>query len=165
MRENVCQKINALESSPPDSFVNAAVDCHLRVSAVNQQRKNKKVCRLCEVHDDIEVYESLIFHFVKDEIKAAKGSKIRAAITSEEEKKLEEKGVYLLQDQRKGNGAETTAVHLYLDGLSVDMCPYQVRGRIQKWSVCYAPSSSSLEVAPPLSWVPWSLPMDQTTFA
>ena len=31
-------------------------------------------CKLCRVHDDIEAYEGLIFHFVKSEIKAMKVS-------------------------------------------------------------------------------------------
>ena len=44
-----------------------AIDCHLRVSTVAQ--KYKKKCKLCEVHDLIEVYENTLFHFVKGEIK------------------------------------------------------------------------------------------------
>ena len=32
------------------------------------------LCKLCRVHEDIEAYEGLIFHFVKSEIKAMKVS-------------------------------------------------------------------------------------------
>ena len=60
-------------------------------------------CKLCRVHDDIEAYEGLIFHFVKSEIKAMKGGG-RLAITDKERSDLEQKGVYLMDDQRKGGG-------------------------------------------------------------
>ena len=79
--------------------MNGAVDCHLRASTASQ--KHKKLCALCSVHQDIELYESLIFHFVKDEIKNLKG-KVRETINVAENKKLEEAGVFLLDEQRKG---------------------------------------------------------------
>lgn len=101
MRDLVCNQIEELRDSPPEKYLNGAVDCHLRPSAVAQ--KFTKKCHLCTVHENIEVYEGIIFHFVKSDIRAMKlGKGARAAITSEEEKKLEERGVFLLQDQRKG---------------------------------------------------------------
>lgn len=98
-RESVTKGITNLRESPPESFLNGAVDCHLRVSAASQ--KNRKLCQLCLVHDEIEIYESMIFHFVKDEIRSLKGP-ARQTLTTDENKKLEDAGVYLLEDQRKG---------------------------------------------------------------
>ena len=67
-RDGVCKDLRRLEDSPPEAFLNEAVVCHLR--------KDKGApCKLCRVHDDIEAYEGLIFHFVKSEIKAMKVSK------------------------------------------------------------------------------------------
>ena len=43
----------------------------------------------------------MIFHFVKSELKEIKG-KGRATITDKEAQELEEKGVYLHGEQRKG---------------------------------------------------------------
>ena len=128
MRDRVCKEMKRLEDSPAERFLNGAVDCHLRASAANQ--KNRKTCDLCQVsriwnksrpfffegsasadificvqvHEDIELYEGMIFHFVKDDLKSLKSTKMNAreTITTEENKKLEEKGVFLLQDQRKG---------------------------------------------------------------
>lgn len=56
-----------LESADPEIFLNGAVDCHLRASTLAHKTKNK--CRLCTVHDNIEVYENVLFHFIKGEIK------------------------------------------------------------------------------------------------
>ena len=79
--------LKKLQSSPPEHFLNKAVECHLRMSSVAQ--KNKDKCKLCTVHDNIEVYEHVIFHFVRGEVKAMKGH-VRETLTSEENKKLEE---------------------------------------------------------------------------
>ena len=54
-----------------------------------------------QVHDEIELYENQIFHFVKSELKELKGQG-RASITDKDAKALEEKGVYLHGEQRKG---------------------------------------------------------------
>ena len=56
-----------LAGSDPELFLNGAVDCHLRVSTLAQKSKTK--CRLCTVHDNIEIYENALFHFIKGEIK------------------------------------------------------------------------------------------------
>eukprot|EP00095_Tigriopus_kingsejongensis_P004239 maker-scaffold711_size108467-snap-gene-0.24 protein:Tk04239 transcript:maker-scaffold711_size108467-snap-gene-0.24-mRNA-1 annotation:"e3 ubiquitin-protein ligase shprh" len=108
-RENVVKKVQVLKESPPETFLNGAVDCHLRMSATSQ--KNKKKCELCLVHEHIEAYEGILFHFVKDEIRHLKGS-VRQAITETESKKLEEAGVFLLDDQRKGTWADCEAQRL-----------------------------------------------------
>ena len=79
--------LKKLQSSPPEAFLNKAVECHLRMSSVAQ--KNKDKCKLCTVHDNIEVYEHVIFHFVRGEVKAMKGY-VGETLTSEENKKLEE---------------------------------------------------------------------------
>ena len=65
-RDGVCKDLRKLENSPPEAFLNEAVVCHLR-------KDRGPACKLCRVHDDIEAYEGLIFHFVKSEIKAMKG--------------------------------------------------------------------------------------------
>lgn len=100
MRDRVCGEIKLLEDSPPETFLNAAVDCHLRMSS--NQKKSKKSCKLCQVHEDIEVYEGMIFHFVREAKKALGKGKARETITTDDAMKLEEKGVFLLQEQRKG---------------------------------------------------------------
>jgi hypothetical protein len=63
----VQKDMKELTESDPEIFLNAAVDCHLRVSTMAQKNKNK--CRLCTVHDNIEIYENALFHFIKGEIK------------------------------------------------------------------------------------------------
>lgn len=93
MRNLVCKDLQKLQVSPPEQFLDKAVECHLRMSSVAQ--KNKSKCELCTVHDNIEVYEGIIFHFVKGEIKAMKGH-VRETLNAEENKKLEEAGVYLM---------------------------------------------------------------------
>ena len=109
MRDRVTAELAALQNAPAEVFLNAAVDCHLRMSAVVQ--KAKKKCKLCTVHDDIELYEGIIFHFVKGEVRMFKGS-VRQTITSEESKKLEEAGVYLHEEQRQGTWADSEAERL-----------------------------------------------------
>ena len=70
-----------------------------RVSAA--AKKNKESCKLCQVHEDIELYESMIFHFVKSDLKELKGPQ-RATIADKDRKELEEKGVFLHDEQRRG---------------------------------------------------------------
>ena len=110
MRNRVCREIERLKSSPPEAFLNGAVDCHLRASAAAQ--KHRKLCQLCKVHQDIELYESLIFHFVKDEMKSIKSKAKRDTINVSENKKLEEAGVFLLDEQRKGTWADSETERL-----------------------------------------------------
>jgi hypothetical protein len=93
----ICTELERLQNAPPEAFLNKAVECHLRMSSSAQKVKSK--CELCTAHDDIELYEGIIFHFVKGEIKAMKG-KVRQTITTDENKKLEEAGVYLIDQQR-----------------------------------------------------------------
>ena len=45
-------------------------DNQRRVSGLG---KKKKRCRLCEIQDNIELYENTLFRFVKGEIKGGKG--------------------------------------------------------------------------------------------
>ena len=89
--------LQKLQNSPPEAFLNKAVECHLRMSSVAQ--KNKDKCKLCSVHDNIEIYEHVIFHFVRGEVKAMKGH-VREALTIDENKKLEEAGVYMMDEQQ-----------------------------------------------------------------
>jgi hypothetical protein len=56
-----------LQTAEPETFLNGAVDCHLRASSLAAKHKDK--CRLCAVHDNIELYENALFHFIKGEIK------------------------------------------------------------------------------------------------
>lgn len=63
--------------------------------------QNRKQCRLCDAHDLIEAYEGLLFHFVKGEVKRHKGP-AREKLTEAETAELEEQGVFLHQEQRKG---------------------------------------------------------------
>ena len=103
MRTSVCKSVQELDCSPPEQFLHDAVECHLRASGAN--KKVKKSCKLCQVHEDIELYESLIFHFVKEDalaLKLKKGEKVRETITTDDNKQLEEKGVFLLEEQRRG---------------------------------------------------------------
>ena len=43
----------------------------LRISSLG--KKNKSACKLCEVRDSIDLYENILFRFVKGEIKGGKG--------------------------------------------------------------------------------------------
>ena len=52
-REAVTRQMRFLSETNPENFLNKAIDCHLRVSSVSTKYKNK--CKLCEVHDAIEV--------------------------------------------------------------------------------------------------------------
>ncbi len=52
MRETVCTGMKELETSPPESFLNGAVDCHLR--QIERGGGGNK-CKLCLVHENIEV--------------------------------------------------------------------------------------------------------------
>ncbi len=99
-----------MKNSPPEAFLNKAVDCHLRMSSVAQ--KNKEKCELCIAHDDIELYEGIIFHFVKGEVKALKNKNVRDTLTTEENKKLEDAGVFLIDTQRQGNWTDCEAERL-----------------------------------------------------
>ena len=68
-RDSVTKQMRFLSETNPEKFLNSAIDCHLRVSTVASKYKTK--CKLCQVHDQIEVYENTLFHFVKGEIKAS----------------------------------------------------------------------------------------------
>ena len=98
-----------LAESNPEQFLNDAVDCHFRISTLS--RKNKNKCRLCEVHDNIEIYENTLFHFVKGEIKGGKGPN-RASVTAEERKKLEDAGVFMFDEQRRGTWSDSEVERL-----------------------------------------------------
>jgi len=108
-RNKVMKDIKLLLETPPEQFVNKAVGCHLRVSTIAQ--KKKTTCKLCEVHDNIEIYEKALFHFVKGEIKGAKGPN-RATVTEEERQTLEDKGVFLYEEQRRGTWSDSEAERL-----------------------------------------------------
>ena len=108
-REIVMAEIKELEESNPEEYLNAAVECHLRVSTAS--RKNKKKCKLCEVHDNIEIYENTLFHFVKGEIKGGKGPN-RASVTAEERKTLEDAGVFMYDEQRRGTWSDSEVERL-----------------------------------------------------
>ena len=98
-REAVTGQMRVLSETNPENFLNKAIDCHLRVSSVSTKYKNK--CKLCEVHDSIEVYENTLFHFVKGEIKGSKRH-IRDTLGEEERRKLEAAGVFLHDEQKRG---------------------------------------------------------------
>jgi len=102
-RETVTKQMRFLSETNPDNFLNKAIDCHLRVSSV--ATKYKKKCKLCEVHDQIEVYENILFHFVKGEIKGNKAN--RASVTEEERKTLEKSGVFLHDEQKRGTWSDS----------------------------------------------------------
>ena len=108
-REVVMNDMKELAESNPEQFLNDAVDCHLRISTAS--RKNKNKCRLCEVHDNIEIYENTLFHFVKGEIKGSKGPN-RASVTAEERKKLEDAGVFMYDEQRRGTWSDSEVERL-----------------------------------------------------
>ena len=92
--------ISTLGSTHPEAFLNKAVDCHLRMSSVVQKDKDK--CELCTVHDNIEIYEGMLFYFVKGEISALEGKNVRSSLTEAENKKLEDAGVVLMDELRRG---------------------------------------------------------------
>ena len=100
MRNRVCKDLVKLGSSHPEAFLNKAVDCHLRMSSVVQ--KDKEKCELCTVHDNIEIYEGMLFYFVKGEISALEGKNVRSSLTEAENKKLEDAGVVLMDELRRG---------------------------------------------------------------
>ena len=108
-RDIVMKDMKELAESNPEQFLNAAVECHLRLSTAS--RKNKKKCRLCAVHDNIEIYENTLFHFVKGEIKGGKGPN-RASVTAEERKTLEDAGVFMFDDQRRGTWSDSEVERL-----------------------------------------------------
>ncbi len=117
MRHRVTSEIKLLETSPPERFVNDAVDCHLRVASSNASTKNRRLCKLCQVHDDIEHYETIIFRFVKSDLReikaaAAGGVAARDTIDAKEKADLEAKGVILLDEQRKGTWGDSEAERL-----------------------------------------------------
>ena len=108
-RDVVMADMKELAKSNPEQFLNGAVECHLRVSTAS--RKNKSKCRLCEVHDNIEIYENTLFHFVKGEIKGGKGPN-RASVTAEERKTLEDAGVFMYDEQRRGTWSDSEVERL-----------------------------------------------------
>ena len=73
--------------------------------------KHKKKCDLCTVHDDIEAFESELFHFVRGDIKSLTQN-IRKSLTTEEDDKLKKAGVFLHNEQRKGNWADSEVERL-----------------------------------------------------
>ena len=103
-REAVTRQMRFLSETNPENFLNKAIDCHLRVSSVSTKYKNK--CKLCEVHDAIEVYENILFHFVKGEIKGNKRH-IRDTLGEEERKNLEAAGVFLHDEQKRGTWSDS----------------------------------------------------------
>ena len=103
-REAVTRQMRFLSETNPENFLNKAIDCHLRVSSVSTKYKNK--CKLCEVHDMIEVYENILFHFVKGEIKGNKRH-IRDTLGEEERKNLEAAGVFLHDEQKRGTWSDS----------------------------------------------------------
>lgn len=109
-RDAVNRDLKKLQDSPPEAFLDKAVECHLRMSSVAQ--KNKEKCTLCVVHDNIEIYESVIFHFVKGEVKALEGKHVRETLNVDETKKLEEAGIYMMDEQRRGKWSDSEAERL-----------------------------------------------------
>ncbi len=73
-RKSVLKDIRELQTAEPETFLNGAVDCHLRASSLAAKHKDK--CHLCAVHDNIELYENALFHFIKGEIKGRSYSKV-----------------------------------------------------------------------------------------
>ena len=63
------------------------------------------------MHDTIEGLEGALFHFVKGEIKGAKGPN-RATVTEEERRVLEKSGVFLYDEQRRGTWSDSEAERL-----------------------------------------------------
>ena len=112
-RDSVSKQLKNLSESPPEHFVNGAVDCHLRISNVNKNKGKGTSfkCTLCEVHDLIEVYESQLFHFVRGEVKTFAGN-VRQTLTAEEKDNLEKAGVLLHEEQRRGTWADSEAERL-----------------------------------------------------
>ena len=53
------------------SYKKSTIFYLLRISSLG--KKNKSVCKLCEVRDSIDLYENILFRFVKGEIKGGKG--------------------------------------------------------------------------------------------
>ena len=110
MRDSVSKDLKRLEGSPPERFLNKAVDCHLRMSSVVQ--KDKEKCELCIIHDNIEIYEGIIFYFVKGEISKIGGKNVRETLTESENKKLEDAGVVLIDQLRKGTWKDSEGERL-----------------------------------------------------
>ena len=110
MRDSVSKDLKRLEGSPPERFLNKAVDCHLRMSSVVQ--KDKEKCELCTIHDNIEIYEGIIFYFVKGEISKIGGKNVRETLTESENKKLEDAGVVLIDQLRKGTWKDSEGERL-----------------------------------------------------
>jgi len=54
-----------------NQLVQSAVDCHLRKSVA--VLKNKEKCSLCNLNDQMAVYEGTLFHFVKGDLKVYQG--------------------------------------------------------------------------------------------
>ncbi|QQP35179.1 SNF2 histone linker PHD RING helicase_ E3 ubiquitin protein ligase, partial [Caligus rogercresseyi] len=106
-REGVLKGIQMLRDSPLESYVSASVDCHLRMS---NRRKNKSLCPLCSIHEDIEAYEKSIFHFVKGDLKSKKLK--RSSLSLQQSERLEEAGVFLMDNQRVGNWTDSETERL-----------------------------------------------------
>ena len=66
-------------------------------------QKEKEKCVLCTVHENIEIYEGILFHFVKGEKQLMEGKNIRETLTEAENKKLEDAGVVLIDELRRGH--------------------------------------------------------------
>ncbi len=117
MRDRVCSEMKELETSAPESFLNAAVDCHLRQieqgggGGMDSAKKSGE-CRLCEVHGSIELYENLIFKFVKGEKSQLELKHVREAVGTKDRAQLEEKGVILHERLRRGTWGDSEAERL-----------------------------------------------------
>ena len=66
-------------------------------------QKEKEKCVLCTVHENIEIYEGILFHFVKGEKLLMEGKNTRETLTEAENKKLEDAGVVLIDELRRGH--------------------------------------------------------------
>ena len=81
-----------------------------RMSSMVQKEKEK--CVLCTVHENIEIYEGILFHFVKDEKLLMQGKHIRSALNEAENKKLEDAGVVMMDELRRGHWQDSESERL-----------------------------------------------------
>ena len=75
-------------------------------------QKEKEKCVLCTVHENIEIYEGILFHFVKDEKLLMQGKHIRSALNEAENKKLEDAGVVMMDELRRGHWQDSESERL-----------------------------------------------------
>ena len=75
-------------------------------------QKEKQKCVLCTVHENIEIYEGILFHFVKGEKLKMEGKNIRDALNEAENKKLEDAGVVMMDELRRGNWQDSECERL-----------------------------------------------------